>query len=111
MCGLSCGDGDTAAKCGDIRALLGEGVAVTRGLCLLCSDGKAEPAGTEDAGLPDIFVVFRMRIVFCRCDRDVPSCGDVYVMIRSNIRCRKGCVTFCRDVDILSRDIRRVCGI
>ena len=112
MCVLSGRDGDISTKCRDIRPLLGNSIAVTCGLCLLRADGEAEStARTEDAGLLDLFVVFRMRIVLCRDRREIPSGGDVYIAVRSNIRCRKGCVTFCRDVDILPRNIRRACGI
>ena len=91
MCGLSGRDGDTAAKCGDIRALLREGVAVTRGLCLLRADGEAESATrTENTGLFDLFVVFCMRIVLCRNSRKVSPGRDVYVIVCDNIRRRKG---------------------
>ena len=112
MCILSCGDGDISTKCRDIRPLPGNGIAVTCGLCLLCSNGEAEStARTEDAGLLDLFVVFRMRIVLCRDRREIPSGGDVYIVVCSNICRRKGCVTFCRNVDILPRDIRCACNI
>ena len=112
MCILSCGDGDISTKCRDIRPLPSEAVTVLCGLGLLRADGEAETAArTEDAGLLDLFVVFRMRIVLCREGREIPSGGDVYIAVRSNIRCRKGCVTFCRDVDILPCDIRRACNI
>ena len=56
--------GDISAECGDICPLPGEAVTVLCGLDLLCADGKAETAArTEDAGLLDLFVVFRMDIV------------------------------------------------
>ena len=90
MCVLSGRNGDVSTQCRDIRSLLGNGIAVTCRLCLLCSDGEAEStARTEDAGLLDLFVVFRMRIVLCRDRREISSGGDVYIAVRSNIRCRK----------------------
>ena len=107
MCILSGRDGDSSTKCRDIRPLPGDAVTVLCGLGLLCADGKAETAArAEYPGRFDLFVVFRMRIVLCRDRREIPSGGDVYIVVRSNICRRKGCVTFCRNVDILPRDIR-----
>ena len=109
---LSGRDGDISTKCRDIRSLLGNGIAVVCRLCLLFADGEAESATrTEDTGLLDLFVVFRMRIALCRDRREIPSGGDVHIVVCSNICRRKGCVTFCRNVDILPRDIRRTCNI